>query len=172
MHQALLFRCRERAGDLQGDLYGSQHVERSCPANTHFQRFAFHQFHRAEALPVFFADSEVINRRNIWMPQRRRDPCFAHEPFARFRSLLHPFRINQLQRDWSLQRSVHRPIGHSHGATAKLPRRAIGPVLDPVIPESLGYGSDYCVIEFLLVVEPDAQQTNHAAPKTAGKTSL
>src|SRR5204863_278995 len=80
--EALLFRCGQCAADLQGDVDGRERVERPCPANTHLQRFAFYQFHRAEALPVLFADTEVVNRRNIWMPQRCRSSASPSDAFA------------------------------------------------------------------------------------------
>ena len=99
VHQTLLFSCGQCAADLQGDVDGRERVERPGPANTRLQRFAFHQFHRAEALPVLFADTEMVNGRDIWMPQRCGRPCFAHEPFACFRSAFRPFRIDELQRN-------------------------------------------------------------------------
>src|SRR5215471_2542510 len=110
MHKALRFSCGERATDLQRDLDCRERVERSGPANTHLERFAFHQFHRAEALPVLFANTEMVNRRYIWMPQGCRRPRFAHESFARFRSALYPFRSDELKCDRPLKRRVNRSI--------------------------------------------------------------
>ena len=172
VHEALLFRCGQCAADLQGDVDGRERVERPGPANTRLQRFAFHQFHRAEALPVLFADTEMVNGRDIWMPQRCGRPCFAHEPFACFRSAFHPFRIDELERNRPFERGVNRAIRHSHGAAAEFPQRSIVASLDPVIPESIRYGRKRCFVRFFRVVESDAQQANHAAPKTAGKSSL
>ena len=171
MHQALLFSCGQRAADLQGDLDGRERVERSGPANTRLQRFAFHQFHRAEALPVLFADTEMVNGRDIWMPQRCGRPCFAHEPFARFRAALYPFRSDELERDRSLKRRVNRAIRHAHRASAQFAMRPIVVALDPVVPESIRYGSEQCCVRFFRFIESDEQQANHAATKTARKSS-
>ena len=172
MHEALLFRCGQCAADLQGDVDGRKRVERPGAANTRFQRFTFHQFHRAEALAIVFADSEMVNGRDIWMPQRCGRPCFAHEPFACFRSAFRPFRIDELQRNRSFERGVNCPIRHSHGAVAEFPQRSIVASLDPVDPKSIRYGSGQCFIRFFRVVESDAQEANHAAPKIAGESSL
>jgi hypothetical protein len=172
VHEALLFRCSQRAGDLQGDVDGRERIEWAGPANTCLQRFAFHKFHRAEALPVLFADAEMVNRCDIWMPQRCGRPCFAHEPFACFRSAFRPFRIDELQRNRPFKRGVNRAIGHSHGAAAEFPQRSIVASLNPVIPESIRYGGKRGFARFFRTVKSDAQQANHAAPKIAGESSL
>jgi hypothetical protein len=43
--------------------------------------------------------------------------------------------------------------------------------LDPVVPESIRYGSEQFFVKLFSAVESDAQQANHAAPKTARKSS-
>src|SRR6266480_3047718 len=160
------------AGDLQGDVDGRESVKRPGAANTHLQRFAFHQFHRAEALAVLFADAEMVNGRDIWMPQRCGCPCFAHEPFACFRSAFRPFRVDKLQRNRPFERGVNRAIRHSHGAATEFPVRPVVASLDPVIPESIRYGGKRGFVRFFRVVESDAQQANHAATEIAGECSL
>ena len=82
----------------------------------------------------------MVNSRDIWMPQRCRRPCFVHEPFACFRSALHPFRIDELQCNRPLERSVNRSIRHSHRAAAEFAQRSIIASLNPVISESIRYG--------------------------------
>ena len=171
MHQTLLFSCGQRTADLQRDLDGRERIERSGTANTRLQRFAFNQFHRAEALSVFFADAEMVNRRDVWMPQRCGCPRFAHEPFACFRSALHPFRSNKLERNRPLERCVNRPIRHSHRAMPQFPMRPVTVALNPEVAESIRYGSEQFLVKFLRVVESDAQQANHATTKTARKCS-
>jgi hypothetical protein len=96
MHETLLFRCGQCAADLQGNVDGRDRIERPCPANAHLQRFAFHQFHRAKALAVLFADPEVVNGGNVRMSQRGRRARLAHEALACFRSALHPVRSDEL----------------------------------------------------------------------------
>src|SRR5205823_10445109 len=141
-------------------------------ANKHLQRFTFHQVQRAETLPVLFADTEMVDGRNIWMPQRCGRSCFAHEPYTCFRSAFRPFRIDEFQRDRSFERGVNRAIRHSHGAVAEFPMRPVVASHDPVDPESILYGSGRWFIRFFRVVESDAQQANNAAPEIAGESSL
>ena len=172
MHQALLLGRRERAADLERDVYCGERIERPCPANAHLQRFAFHQFHRAKALAVLFADTKMINGRDIWMSQGCGCPCFAHEPFACFPSAFHPFRIDELECDRTPQRGIKRAIRHSHGAAAEFPRRSIIMALDPVVTESIRYGRKRGFVRLFHVVESDAQQANHAAPEIARESSL
>src|SRR5215510_10633094 len=121
MHQTLLFSGGQCAADLQADLNGRERIEWSGPANTRLQRFAFHEFHRAEALPVLLTNTEMVNSRDIWMPQRCGRPRFAHEALPRFRSAFHPFRSDELECDRPLERRVNRSIRHSHRASAQLP---------------------------------------------------
>src|SRR5207247_3170899 len=99
------------------------------------------QIPRAEALPVPFAHTEMVNGRDIWMPERCGRPCVAHEAFACFRSAFHTFRIDELKCARTPQRGIKRAIRHSHGATAEFPQRSIVASLNPVIPESIRYGS-------------------------------
>jgi len=54
----------------------------------------------------------------------------------------------------------------------EFPQRSIVASLNPVIPESIRYGSEECFVRFFRVVESDAQQANHAAPEIAGESSL
>src|SRR5207247_3520051 len=127
---------------------------------------------RAEALPVLFADTEMVNGRDIWMPQRCGCPCFAHEPFACFRSAFRPFRIDELQRNRPFERGVNRAIRHSHGAAPEFPQRSIVASLDPIISESIRYGRPRGFVRFFRVVESDAQQPNHAATEIERKSSI
>src|SRR5262245_34397301 len=172
MNQTLFLSCDECAADLQRDLDGRECIERPGPPNTRLQRFAFHQFHRAEALPVLFANAEMIHSRDIWMPQRCRRACFTHESFACFRSALHPFRRDKLECDRTLQRRIDRAICDSHRTAAQFPSRPIVATLDPVIPESIRYRSEQFLVRLFRVIESDARQANHAATKTARKCSL
>src|SRR5207247_7129533 len=126
------------------------------------------QIPRAEALPVPFAHTEMVNGRDIWMPQRCGRPCFAHEAFACFRSAFRPFRIDELKCDRTPQRGIKRAIRHSHGASAEFPMRSTVVTLNPVIPESIRYRRKRGFVRFFRVVESDAQEANHAAPELAG----
>ena len=70
------------------------------------------------------------------------------------------------------ERGINRAIRHSHGAAAEFPQRSIVASLNPVISESIRYGRKRGFVRFFRVVESDAQQANHAAPKAAGESSL
>src|SRR4029077_11721621 len=122
--------------------------------------------------PVLFADAEMVNGRNIWMPQRCGRPRFAHEPFACFRSAFRPFRIDELECDRTPQRGIKRAIRHSHGTAAELPQRSIVASLNPIISEAIRYGRKRGFVRLFRAVESDAQQANHAAPEIAGESSL
>ena len=55
--------------------------------------------------------------------------------------------------------------------SAQFASRSVVATLDPIVPESMRYGSEQCFVGFFRVVESDAQQANHAAPKAAGESS-
>ena len=95
MHQPAFFRGSQGGGHLEGDIESCQNVERPHAANPLLQRFAFDQFHCIKELAGFFADSELINDRNIRVAQRSRGARFAHKSLAGFRAARRKIRIDE-----------------------------------------------------------------------------
>ena len=58
-------------------------IERTRAPDAFLHGFTFDQLHRVKALARFLADSEMINRSDVGMPQRRRGARSAHESRAR-----------------------------------------------------------------------------------------
>src|SRR5881227_2449685 len=112
----------------------------------------------------------MVDGRNIWMPQSRRGARLAHEALPRFRSPLHPFRVDELECDRTSQRGIKRAIRHSHGAAAEFPQRSIVASLNPVISESIRRKRRF--VRFFRAVKSDAQEANHAASEIGGESSL
>ena len=115
VHDALRMRSLQPVGNLYADIHSSA-TAMGLPRNAMLQRLALEQFHgdKRAALKL----TNVINRANVRMIQRRGRARFTPESFDRL-SILRYIVRQEFQRDVSPKPRVLGLIHHAHATAAQ-----------------------------------------------------
>ena len=117
MDDAVLVRGVERVGDLDAEVEDLVGLERPADDEPVLQRFAFHQLHDDEGLPVRLVD--VVDRADVRVLERGSGPRLALEALERLR-VPRDVLGKELQSDVAPQARVLGAVDDAHAAAAQL----------------------------------------------------
>src|ERR1700674_1368640 len=124
MNQLLFRGDRQCAGHLECNVQGVDRFQRPLAFYTSLQGLSVDELHDVEI--IFVIDTQIKDRGNVWVPERRGSARFAEKALAR----LIAFKIggiDNLQANGKSQIRVIGFVGYPHGSPTKLPKATILP---------------------------------------------